>query len=257
MRSRICFLIVFTGLHLLAGSAIGSLIISSTSVSGSQNFNTLANTGTSSTLPSGWFFSESGTSGNVNSLYAAGTGSANAGDTFSFGDASATDRAFGGLQSGTFITVIGVQITIGSGTNLNSISVSYTGEQWRLGTTGRVDRLDFQYSTNAVSLASGTWTDVNGLDFTAPVTTGTTGALNGNGSANRTTINNVAISGLNIATGSSVWFRWNDFDASGAEDGLGIDDFSVTGTFSAIPEPAALLLVGMASLMAFPRRRRG
>src|SRR5436190_10558897 len=40
-----------------------------------QNFDTLANTGTSSTVPAGWDFSESGTNGNT--TYSAGTGSGN------------------------------------------------------------------------------------------------------------------------------------------------------------------------------------
>ena len=38
-----------------------------------QNFDTLASAGTSSTLPDGWVFSEAGT--NANATYTAGTGS--------------------------------------------------------------------------------------------------------------------------------------------------------------------------------------
>jgi hypothetical protein len=34
---------------------------------------------------------------------------------------------------------------------------------------------------------------------------------------------------LSLANGAVLWIRWVDFNASGADDGLGIDDFSVTG----------------------------
>ena len=42
-------------------------------------------------------FFETGT--NANALYTAGTGSSNAGDTYSFGATSNAERAFGGLRS--------------------------------------------------------------------------------------------------------------------------------------------------------------
>ena len=151
-----------------------------------QNFDTLANSGTSSTLPSGWFISETGTSATVNGQYAAGTGSGNAGDTYSFGAAGSTDRALGSLRSGSNAPTIGAQFTNDTGAVISSLQIAYTGEQWRLGALGRTDRLDFQISFDATSLTTGTWTDVNALDFTAPITAGTVGALDGNAVANRT-----------------------------------------------------------------------
>ena len=192
-----------------------------------QDFNTLANIGTSSTVPTGWAFSESGT--NANTTYTAGTGSGNAGDTYSFGATSATDRAFGGLQSGTLLPTIGASFTNNTGFTITQIPITYTGEQWRLGATGRFDQLDFQYSLDATSLTTGTWIDVNSLDFIAPNGTGTVGALDGNLSANRTLIT-FTITGLSIANGATFWIRWNSFDATGADDGLAIDDFSIDET---------------------------
>jgi hypothetical protein len=59
-----------------------------------QNFDSLATSGTSSTLPAGWAFSESGSGANI--TYTAGTGSGTTGDTYSFGVAgtnAVTDRA--------------------------------------------------------------------------------------------------------------------------------------------------------------------
>ena len=190
-----------------------------------QDFNTLASSGTGSTLPSGWFFNETGTGSNT--LYTAGTGSGAGGDTYSFGSTSSSERSLGTLLSGSVVPTIGANFSNTSGATITSLNITYTGEQWRLGTTGRVDRLDFQYSTSATSLTTGTWTDENSLDFTAPITTGTVGAFDGNLAANRATIT-FTISGLSIASGSTFWIRWNDLNASGADDGLAIDDFSIT-----------------------------
>ena len=190
-----------------------------------ENFNTLATTGSSGTLPSGWFLSETGTGGNT--TYTAGTGSDNTGDTYSYGSTGNSERALGTLLSGSVSPTIGAAFTNATGSTVTSASISYTGEQWRLGATSRVDQLDFQYSTNATSLSSGTWTDVNALDFVAPKTAGTVGPLDGNAVGNKTAIAGT-ISGLSVPNGATVWIRWTDLNASGADDGLAVDDFSAT-----------------------------
>lgn len=190
-----------------------------------ENFDTLANTGTSSLMPAGWAFLEAGT--NANLLYTAGTGSGTGGDTYSFGAASNTERALGGLQSGSNIPTFGAAFTNNTGGTITSLAIAYTGEQWRLGALARTDRIDFQYSLDATSLGTGTWTDVNALDFTAPVTGPTTGALDGNAAANRTAIA-ASISGLSIGPGVTFWIRWADLNATSSDDGLGVDDFSLT-----------------------------
>ncbi len=192
-----------------------------------QNFNTLANSGTTNSvsgLPNGWTFVETGTG--MNTTYAADNGSTNSGNTYSYGTTATTERALGSLQSGSVNPTLGVQFTNNTGSTVTLITVAYTGEQWRLGTAGRVDRLDFQYSTDATAVNSGTWTDVDNLDFTAPITAGAIGALDGNATANKTDLS-FAISGLNIANGSTIWLRWSDFNASGADDGLAVDDFTI------------------------------
>ncbi len=207
-----------------------------------ENFNTLAITGTSSTLPLGWELLE--TLANANLLYAAGTGGSTTGDTYSFGSAGSTDRALGGLQSGNLVPTIGVSFTNNSGSTITSLSISYRGEQWRLGATSRVDRLDFQYSLNATSVANSTftWIDVNTLDFTAPTTTGTAGPLDGNAPANAAAFTGT-ISGLSIADGATFYLRWTDFNPSGADDGLAIDDFSLTPTFASAPALPTVAIV--------------
>jgi predicted extracellular nuclease len=116
---------------------------------------------------------------------------------------------------------------------LSGFDVAYTGEQWRLGTAARTDRIDFQYSLNATSLTTGTWVDVDTLDFTTP-NTATTGAKDGNAAGNRTAIS-ASVGSISIASGATFCIRWNDSNASGADDGLAVDDFSITVAGAALP----------------------
>jgi len=189
-----------------------------------ENFDSLAQSGNSSTTPTAWTRAE--TLSSANTVYTANNGGSTTGDTYSYGTTSQTDRALGGLRTGSLAPTIGAYFKNDTGSTINSLTIAYTGEEWRLGTASRTDRLDFQYSTNATSLTTGTWTDDDALDFTTPNTT-TTGAKDGNNATNRTALTHT-ISGLSIATGATFWIRWTDFDASGADDGLAVDDFSIT-----------------------------
>lgn len=194
-----------------------------------QNFDTLSNTAGSTTntvLPTGWLLNETGGGARDNEQYAVDTGASNTGDTFSYGSAGSTERALGSIRSGTLIATYGACFTNQTGGTLASIDVAYTGEQWRLGTAARTDRLDAQFSLDATSLTTGTWTDVDTLDFTTP-NTATTGAKDGNAAANRLAVS-ATISGLSIANGATFCLRWSDVDATSADDGLALDDFSLT-----------------------------
>jgi hypothetical protein len=195
-----------------------------------QNFNSLSLTGTLNTVtPDGWTFLEAGSS--ANTTYAAGTGSDNAGNTYSFGPASNVDRAFGGLLSGSVVPSVGASFVNNTGATITSLAISYTGEMWRAGVLNRnaADRLDFQLSTNATSLAtaSGTWVDYNSLDYNSSNINAAAGALDGNAAANRTVIS-FTITGLSIANGAAFWIRWTDSDITSSDDGLAVDDFSLT-----------------------------
>jgi endonuclease I len=184
----------------------------------------LAATGTANTqVPTGWAFNKVG--GSSPTTYAADNGGTNSGNVYSYGATGSNERAFGQLLSGTVTPTIGAQLRNDTGSTLAQLVVRYTGEQWRLGTAGRLDRLDFQYSLDATSLATGTWIDVDALDFVAPVTAGTLGALDGNAAANRQQIEGT-ITGLSLAPAATLWVRWSDFNATNADDGLAIDDVS-------------------------------
>ena len=205
-----------------------------------QNFDGLANSGTSSSVPSGWAFLETG----GNTLYTAGTGSSATGDTYSFGASAASDRAFGTLLSGSVTSTLGVSFTNNTGATITSLDISYVGEEWRLGTASRTDQLNFEYSLNATSLTSGTWTSVSALNFITPNTSAATGTINGNATGNKTSISST-INSLSIAVGGTVWIRWTDFNASGADDGLAVDDFTLTPSGAAPTPPTKLVITSI------------
>jgi hypothetical protein len=122
------------------------------------------------------------------------------------------------LQSGSLAPTIGACFTNNTGGTITSLAIAYTGEQWRLGASGRgADRLDFQLSTTATSLTTGTWIDYDSLDFSSPVASGTVGALNGNAAANRASLS-FMIAGLNIVNGQSFFIRWLDFNLTNDGD---------------------------------------
>lgn len=210
-------------------------------ISHGQNFDSLAASGTGSALPAGWAAAEVGPG--ANSSYQTGNGSSGAGDTYSFGAAGSTDRALGSVRDGNVITTFGAQFQNQTGVAIDRLGVIYYGEEWRLGTPGRKDKLDFQYSLDATSLTTGTWQDANQLDFLSPNTVGAAGAKDGNQlGLNRRPIGS-QISFISIPQGADFWIRWVDFDASGADDGLAVDDFSIT----AVPETNTIL-IAVASL---------
>lgn len=204
-----------------------------------ENFNSLAKTGNSNVLPAGWLLEESGT--NANGLYTASNGTANSGDSYSFGMIDEDDRSMGCLQSGSLIPTFGVGFINATSSSFSGLKVTYTGEQWRLGAINRPDRLDFQISTDATNLSIGTWKDIDSLDLVAPVKAGTVGALNGNLQENKVLITYL-IKDLNIEPGQKFYLRWKDFNATGADDALGIEDFKMEGILGASTNESPTIL---------------
>ena len=189
-----------------------------------QDFDTLAPLGSSSSLPPGWALAEAGT--NADSSYTASSGSNTLGDTYSYGEAT-TERALGTIRDAANVPMIGGRFRNDTGAAISWLSIRYVGEQWRRGNEfGFQDRLDFQYSTNAMSLTTGTWTDVNSLDLSSPLFNGPAGPQNGNSflCCRRQLDSRFDAT---IPAGGEFWIRWVDSDQTGADDGLAIDDLSL------------------------------
>src|SRR4051812_36477008 len=231
LARRLSFALAFAALCVLSVRPAAAQCVSLTTLGSAytQNFDTLSNTAGSTTnnltIP-GWFMTETGGGARDNEQYAVDTGASTTGDTYSYGAAASTERALGQLRSGTLIPNFGACFTNNTGSTITSLAIAYNGEEWRLGTAARTDQMNFEYSLNATDLVTGTWTNVAALNFVTP-DTATTGAKNGNAAADRTALSST-VSALSIANGATFWIRWNDQDATGADDGLAVDDFSLT-----------------------------
>ncbi len=189
----------------------------------------------SSPTVTGWYFGKWGGTG-ANAIFRADNGSGTSGANYSYGVAGTNpvgDRALGSLSSGSVFPRYGTVIRNNSGTNLDTITITFDGEQWRRG-SGAANTLSFEYKasvaagTESVLTTTGFVADT-ALNFTAPVTTGTSIALDGNAPANRTAGITKTISGISWAPGTDLILRWSDLDDTGSDDGLAIDNF----TFSA------------------------
>ena len=234
MTCRILTCMMLAGIQCVSTALPISIV--DLSVPYQQNFDSLASSGLGHTaLPLGWVIHESGNS--ADGKYTPSTGSSNTGDTYSFGAGGSTERALGGLRSSNLIPLFGAQFRNDTGQVMTGWSISYWGEQWRLGTTNRQDWLRFGYSLDATSLTNGTWVSVPALDFGSPSTSGPVGQKNGNDSAYRTYLSHT-IDGLGIEPGQTWWIRWTDDDVFGADDGLAVDDLVIS--FRGFGGPAAL-----------------
>ena len=248
------FLLTGTGtLSKVAGSATfwDAAIGLTTGGPYTQNFNTLVTSGAAnvwaddSTL-AGWYATRQ--TGGTFTTYRASGGTDNAGALYSFGSGTSAERALGSISSGTPNTIyFGVRLVNSTGGTITGLNVGYTGEQWRNdGSTTKNQRLDFSYQVSAAELTTGPWTDVDALDFVAPVdapaVAGAT-ALDGNNDANRRTLSGT-ITGLNLVPGAEIWLRWLDINdpGPGGDQALAIDDLSVSAVVADALDPAPEVL---------------
>jgi hypothetical protein len=227
------------------GGVKPSVNIVSLGVPITQNFDTLATSGTAntwtddSTLP-GWY-AQFTTPTTSPTTYRADAGGSNTGAIYSWGTGTSTERAFGSVSSGTPGTIyFALKLTNATGGTITSLDINFNGEQWRNGGNTSAQTLAFQYQvaspgtiTDANTPTTG-WTAFNALDFVSPTVGATPAALDGNAAANRTAKS--ANLPLTVNNGGEVWLRWMDINDTGNDHGLAIDDFSVTPNgFGATP----------------------
>jgi len=273
-------LVVGVPLAFFSAVAYSALIVTSGSQLVTEDFDSLASTGSptpavpipwtnDSTLP-GWSLFSRRPSPVSTALteYRAGSGTNNTGSFYSFGTSTtSTERALGGVGSqgdywgspsaGTVAGWIAAAFVNSSGNVLDGFSVAFDGEQWRNGGNTSAQTMVFEYGFGATFDSVAAWTaGGTAFDFTSPIHTATTAALNGNAAANR-----VAGLGGTIdttwAAGDTLWLRWVERNDAGNDHGLAIDNFSLTAG-RAIPEPGtlALLGLGLAGLAATRRRKQ-
>lgn len=167
---------------------------------------------------------------------------------------NSTERALGGNGSGAVPLYFGASFQNTSGDAITSISISYTGEQWRRASGTGV--LEFQYligNPAGNDISAGTWVSFNPLNFNAVLGGGSNLAMDGNNPTNQAFIS-ATITGLSIAANENFWIRWRYLDADGNQPLLGIDNFQL----QVVPEPSTYALIGVGALVGWSimRRRR-
>lgn len=261
------------------GSAAMAQSVSYTGGSYTQNFDTLATTGTTNawangTTLNGWYavFGPAATanvtrdaSTTQTTVYIADTGSSNSGGVHSHGVAGVnalTERALGSVGSGGWEGVYAVVIQNNTGADIIDFTLTYDGEQWRNGnpSPAAAHSLVFDYrimATLPVAVAdfdaadTTNYTAVPALNFTGPLTGGTAGAVDGNAAANRVagiTANTAAF----IPNGSYLILRWWDNNDASNDHGLSIDNINFSAN---VPTPGAMGLLGLGGLALLRRRR--
>ena len=172
-----------------------------------------------STTLNGWYIA---VGSNFSTSLGTSTGSVNSANVLNYGIDN--NRSLGAIYSSNGgLPNFGFYLQNNTGAIISSVDIAYTGKAYRIGATGRADRLDFQYSTTATSLVSGTYTDFDALDYEVPSQTAT---FNG-GSLHSSASISATITGVNIPIGGKIFIRWTEFNATGSDDGLSIDDFTI------------------------------
>jgi hypothetical protein len=200
-------------------------------------------TSTGTTFLNGWTAIRSAGNGTVGATLsmAVTDGSANSGNVYNVGSAGSEERAFGSLGSGTTIPAMGASFLNNTDTGIIGMNLAGTMEQWRSGKNLLVETVIFEYSLDATSLATGTWTHIPAFDLVEKAVNDTSNmALDGNDAANMTSLS-ASISNLTWGPGSTLWIRWTDANDFGADGMYAIDDLSITvttGTVTAKPEPS-------------------
>ena len=183
----------------------------------------------------------------------------------SFGAASANDRALGDIGSSTIAPDIAtppdgnnlylaLRLHNDTGETLERFTLSYYGEQWHGSGVSTPETMTFSWSTAATSVsdASSLFTAVPTLGWTAPVTLGAEGAVDGN--VNRVAVGPVIVTGFSWAPGTDLWLRWTDPQTlTVRDDGMALDDLSF---FAEVPEPSTIALLGLGLAGLLARRRR-
>lgn len=170
-----------------------------------------------------------------------------------------SEYGLGSRNTGGNPTVVfGARFTNNTGDVIGGINIDYQGEQWYVGSQTTNAGLVFEYSTNATSLSSGTWTQVGALDFDA-IQTGGSGTLLTPG--NELVVSSISSDiSMTVANGASFWIRWTDTDdGTGTDHGLAVDSFKLDvagGGTVAVPEPSTYALISAAVILGFVALRR-
>ena len=226
-----------------------------------QNFNSLASSGTSNTWTNGttlngWYARNTANVSDY-TTYRAGTGSSSTTGLYSFGTA-AGDRALGTLnQNASGDIAYGVLFENNSGSTVQSITVAFTAEQWRRVQTNTkgYQRVTLSYQVSgsvdvsASGLLTGSFTElVEGYLIAGDSTTlAASVELDGNDAANRWAVSvNFPVS---LANGQQFFLRFYDDNVGDLDAAVAVDDLSITFSASTVSRISATSDYGIGALL--------
>lgn len=233
-KIHLMLVMVFTFVSLLWGQ----LSISQPGVVYSQNFDTLTSGSWSNneTLV-GWYARTDAISSIT--TYAAGVGASTGGQLYAFGvlgEHTKEDRALGLVATDDFFGTagsgkgyLGWRLKNETGKYISSISITWSGEQWRRGANTNTQSISLSYQTgiSIISLITGTWTTTSSI-FISPQTGTIAASLDGNLPENRVSNITCVLSDLHLQNGDEIMLRWSDLNDIGNDHTLAIDDVSIT-----------------------------
>lgn len=225
-------------------SVWGQVSVSNLPQTETQNFNSLTSgTWTNNTTLPGWYVRTTNTSSITS--YGANTGSTTTAGLYAYGINGTnplSDRALGFATSNGFTgsagsgkNLIGWRFKNNSGQIITSVTIVWSGEQWRKENTNVQSLiLSYQISNSSITdINSGDWV-VTDSQFDSKINTSGAAALDGNNSQNRED-NITKILEVTIGVGEEIVLRWEDLNDSGNDHHLAIDDVSVTFNTNAAP----------------------
>lgn len=238
------------GAQILVGAAslaAQAQILLSSGTGYQQDFNSLAappktnaTWADNKTLP-GWYAArELGTNTHFKS-YRVGGGDIKKGWIYSFGSGpgegrnAASDRALGSIATASTGTIaFGVRFKNDTRQPVGNFTVNYTGEQWRNEGNERPQALVFSYRVSKSALTNPEpgvlegWSFLSDMDFKSSRDRSEEPKLDGNLPASRRAKSGVVLPGVTLQPGEELFLRWSDINDNGPDDGLAIDDLSVT-----------------------------
>lgn len=231
LRGKACFFVLFI---LFQTDVNAQFDINAAATNYTEDFNTLTNgTWSDNITLTGWYAKTDLTPSIT--VYDANTGTTTTGGLYAFGVAATnplSERAFGFAGSNTFTGnsglgkgYLGWRLRNNTGGVISSITVTWSGEQWRKEDNGEAHDLLLSYQTGTIvnDPNAGTWISA-GSSFTSPITGATAAvALDGNAPGNRISNITIVIT-VTIPLGDEIMLRWEDLNNIGNDHQLAIDD---------------------------------
>ena len=192
---------------------------------------------------SGWFGCAA-----AEAKFGATDGDQTTGGVISFGLPGSSNRALGLLAtSSTGPTAFAARFINGTGSDLDHISLEFTGELWRQ--SDKPKALEFYYLVDATgtnALSTNATAVLPGLNVAFPTDSTASGgvAVDGTSPLNQTHLSVQSQAITNWPPGAALWLVWEMADSSGKAQGLAIADLSFSAWSDSVNSAPVLAAIG-------------